>query len=96
MEKYEAKLAREKASLAEERERWRANRQEEEGLNLSAPTGKTVMELSTKKKAQSQREKQLKKGRSPLDAGIIKTAKKGSPDAAMEMVLQVKPIELAP
>jgi hypothetical protein len=34
MEEDEAELAREKASLAEERERWRANRQEEEVLNL--------------------------------------------------------------
>jgi hypothetical protein len=31
-----------------------------------------------------------RKGRSPLDAGFMKTAKKGGSDAAMEMVLQVK------
>jgi hypothetical protein len=90
MEEDEAELAREKASLAEERERWRANRQEEGILNLGAPTGKTVMELLAEKEAQSQREEQPKKGRSPLDAGFIKTAKKGGPDAAMEMALQVK------
>jgi hypothetical protein len=69
MEEDEAELAREKASLAEERERWRANRQEEEVLNLGAPTGKTVMELLAEKEAQRQREEQPKKGRGLYEDG---------------------------
>jgi hypothetical protein len=48
------------------------------------------MELLAEKEAQSQREEQPKKGRSPLDVGFMKTARKGNPDAAMEMALQVK------
>jgi hypothetical protein len=52
IEADEAKIAREKAQLAKERERWRASQQEEEVLNLDAPTGKTVLELLAEREVQ--------------------------------------------
>jgi hypothetical protein len=52
--------------------------------------GDGALSLLAKKEAQSKREEKPKKGRSPLDADFMKTVKKGGPDAAMEMALQVK------
>jgi hypothetical protein len=104
IEADEAEIAREKAQLAEERERWRASQQEEEVLNLDAPTGKTVLELLAEREVQDQRQQPPTSKASPLGEGLVKTASssafvpyvkkgkesKGGPDAAMEMALRVK------
>jgi hypothetical protein len=104
IEADEAEIAREKAQLAEERERWRASQQEEEVINLDAPAGKTVLELLAEREVQGQRQELPKSTASPLGEGLAKTApskgfvpyvkkgkeSKGGPDAAMEMALRVK------
>jgi hypothetical protein len=73
MEEDEAEAAREKAQLAEERQRWRAKQQEEELLDLDVPSGKTVMELLAERGAQGERKEQPKSGTSPLGEGLAKT-----------------------
>jgi hypothetical protein len=108
IEADEAEIARKKAQLAEERERWRASQQEEEVLNLDAPTGKTVLELLAEREVQDQRQEPPTSKASPLKEGLVKTPpssafvpyvkkgkeSKGGPDAAMEMALRVKDLAI--
>jgi hypothetical protein len=104
MEEDEAKTARARAELDEERQRWRSRLQGEEVLNLDAPSSKTVMELLAEREAQSERAEQPKAGTKPLGEGLVKPVlpKEGSPslktgeegegerDEAMEMALKIK------
>jgi hypothetical protein len=104
MEEDEAEAARARAELEEEKRKWRARLHEDEVLNLDAPSGKTVMEMSAEKEAQGKRAEQPKAGTKPLEGGFIKTTpalevrpslntgEKGASarDEAMEMALKIK------
>jgi phosphoketolase len=72
MEEDKAEAARARAELDEKKRRWRARLQEEEVLNLDAPSGKTVMELLAEREAQGERAAQPKAGRILLVKGWLK------------------------